>query len=102
MNLGLLSLLLLALAIVVGFLWNGNVGLLCVGLAMVLTLFYGESISAEDVISGFNTSLFRGAITRTLAASKVSYNSRSAAVRATEVFPMPGFRKRPAAGRSNR
>ena len=58
MNLGLLSLLLLALAIVVGFLWNGNVGLLCVGLAMVLTLFYGESISAEDVISGFNTSLF--------------------------------------------
>lgn len=27
MNLGLLSLLLLALAIVVGFLWNGNVGL---------------------------------------------------------------------------
>ena len=29
MNLGLLSLLLLALAIVVGFLWNGNVGLLC-------------------------------------------------------------------------
>ena len=36
MNLGLLSLLLLALAIVVGFLWNGNVGLLCVGLAMVL------------------------------------------------------------------
>ena len=39
----------------------------------------------------------KGAITRTLDTSKLSYRSRSAAVNAIDVFPMPGFRNRPAA-----
>ena len=58
MNLGLLSLLLLLAAIAIGFLRNANVGILCIGFAMILTLFFGDVISAKSVIAGFGTSLF--------------------------------------------
>lgn len=58
MNLGLLSVILLLAAIVIGFVRNVNVGILSIGFAMILTLFFGNAISAKDVISGFGTSLF--------------------------------------------
>lgn len=58
MNLGLLSLLLLLAAIAIGFLRNANVGILCIGFAMILTLFFKDVISAKSVIAGFGTSLF--------------------------------------------
>jgi len=58
MNLGLLSLILLLAAIAIGFFRNANVGILCIGFAMVLTLLYSGQITAKDVISGFSTSLF--------------------------------------------
>lgn len=58
MNLGLLSLILLLVAIVIGFLRNANVGIVCIGFAMILTLLYGDTISAKSVIAGFSTSLF--------------------------------------------
>lgn len=58
MNLGLLSLLLLLAAIVIGFTRNANVGILSIDFAMVLTFFFGDSVSAKNIISGFSTSLF--------------------------------------------
>lgn len=58
MNLGLLSLILLLAAIVLGFLRKTNVGILCMGFAMILTLLFGDQVTAKDVISGFSTSLF--------------------------------------------
>ncbi|MGM9618028.1 SLC13 family permease [Butyricicoccus sp.] len=58
MNLGIVSLILLLVAIVVGFARNVNVGILCIGFAMVLTLLYGDTITAKQVIEGFGTSLF--------------------------------------------
>lgn len=58
MNLGLLSLILLLAAIVIGFVRNVNVGILSIGFAMVLTLLFPDEISAKSVISGFGTSLF--------------------------------------------
>lgn len=58
MNLGLLSLILLLVAIVVGFLRNANVGIMCIGFAMVLTLIFKGQVTAGQVISGFGTSLF--------------------------------------------
>ena len=58
MNLGLLSLILLLVAIAIGFLRNANVGIVCIGFAMILTLLYGDTISAKNVIAGFSTSLF--------------------------------------------
>lgn len=58
MNLGLLSLILLLAAIVIGFLRNANVGVVCIGFAMILTLLYGDQITAKSVITGFSTSLF--------------------------------------------
>lgn len=58
MDLGLLSLLLLLAAIVIGFTRNVNVGILSIGFAMVLTLLFGDSVSAKNIISGFGTSLF--------------------------------------------
>jgi len=58
MNLGLLSLILLLAAIVIGFLRNANVGVVCIGFAMILTLLYGDQITAKSVIAGFSTSLF--------------------------------------------
>lgn len=58
MNLGLLSLVLLLVAIAVGFFRNANVGIVCIGFAMLLTLLYGDVINAKSIIAGFNTSLF--------------------------------------------
>lgn len=58
MNLGLLSLILLAAAIAVSFLRNVNAGLVSVGFAMILTLVYGDAVTAKGVIAGFNTNLF--------------------------------------------
>ncbi|MGN0205523.1 MAG: SLC13 family permease [Coprococcus sp.] len=58
MNLGLLSLLLLIAAIVIGFARNANVGILSIGFAMILTLLFGDSVSVKDVVAGFGTSLF--------------------------------------------
>lgn len=58
MNLGLLSLILLLVAIAVGFVRNANVGILCIGFAMILTLLYGGEVTAKSVIAGFGTSLF--------------------------------------------
>lgn len=55
MNLGLVSLLALLAAIVIGFVRKGNVGILSIGFAMILSIVYG--IDAKDVISGFSSSL---------------------------------------------
>ena len=57
MNLGLLSLILLLVAIIIGFVRNVNVGILSIGFAMVLTLLFKDQIAAADVIGGFGTSL---------------------------------------------
>ena len=40
MNLGLISLLLLLAAIVIGFVRNANVGILCIGFSMILSIVY--------------------------------------------------------------
>ena len=64
MNLGLISLILLLVAIIIGFIRKTNVGILCIGFAMILTLLFkgtmfGETaFDAKAVISGFSTSLF--------------------------------------------
>ena len=58
MNLGLLSLILLLVAIIIGFVRNVNVGILSIGFAMVLILLFKDQIAAADVIGGFGTSLF--------------------------------------------
>lgn len=58
MNLGFLSLILLLAAIVLGFLRNANVGIMCIGFAMILTLLFPGQVVAKDVVSGFSTSLF--------------------------------------------
>lgn len=58
MNLGLLSLILLIAAIVIGFARNANVGILSIGFAMILTIAFGDAITVKDVVSGFGTSLF--------------------------------------------
>ena len=58
MNLGFLSLILLLLAIVIGFVRKANVGIVCIGFAMILTLLYSDQLTAKNVISGFGTSLF--------------------------------------------
>lgn len=58
MNLGLLSLILLLAAIVIGFVRNVNVGILSIGFAMILILIFKDQIAAADVIGGFGTSLF--------------------------------------------
>ena len=58
MNLGLLSLILLLVAIVLGFTRKANVGILCIGFAMILTLLFSGQVAAKDVIAGFSTSLF--------------------------------------------
>ncbi len=56
MNLGLISLILLLAAIVIGFLRNSNVGILCIGFAMILSVAYG--ISTKEILAGFSSSLF--------------------------------------------
>ena len=58
MNLGLLSLILLLAAIVLGFTRKANVGIVCIGFAMILTLLFPGQVKAKDVIAGFSTSLF--------------------------------------------
>ena len=58
MNLGFLSLILLLAAIILGFLRNANVGIMCIGFAMILTLLFPGQVVAKDVVSGFSTSLF--------------------------------------------
>jgi len=55
MNLGLISLLALLAAIVIGFTRNCNVGILCIGFSMLLSIVF--DISAKDIISGFSSSL---------------------------------------------
>lgn len=56
MNLGLISLILLLVAIIIGFWRNCNVGILCIGFSMILSIAYG--ISTKEVIAGFSSSLF--------------------------------------------
>lgn len=56
MNLGLISLILLLVAIAIGFWRNCNVGILCIGFSMILSVAYG--LTAKEVIAGFSSSLF--------------------------------------------
>lgn len=55
-SLAIVSLLGLLVAIVLGFLRNANVGIIAIGIAFLIGTIY--DISASDIISGFNTSLF--------------------------------------------
>lgn len=55
MNIGIISLLALVLAIVLGFTRKSNVGILCMGLAMLVGLYGG--LSSKEIISGFSNSL---------------------------------------------
>lgn len=56
MNLGLISLIALLAAIVIGFLRNANVGILCMGFSMILGIVFG--IDTKEILSGFSSSLF--------------------------------------------
>lgn len=56
MNLGLVSLIVLLLAIVIGFARNANVGILCVGFSMILSI--GYKVDIKIVIAGLSSSLF--------------------------------------------
>ena len=56
MNLGLVSLIVLLLAIVIGFARNANVGILCVGFSMILSIVY--KVDIKIVIAGLSSSLF--------------------------------------------
>lgn len=56
MNLGLISLILLLAAIVIGFVCNCNVGIICIGFSMILGIAY--NISVKDILAGFSSSLF--------------------------------------------
>lgn len=56
MNLGIISLVCLLAAIVIGFIRNVNVGILCTGFAMILGLIYG--LTTKEILSGFSSSLF--------------------------------------------
>ena len=56
MNLGLVSLIILLLAIVIGFARNANVGILCIGFSMILSIV--DKIDMKEVIAGFSSSLF--------------------------------------------
>ncbi|SHH48169.1 Na+/H+ antiporter NhaD [Anaerosphaera aminiphila DSM 21120] len=55
-SLAIISIIGLALAIILGFTRNANVGIISIGIAFIISQFYG--ISANEIISGFNTSLF--------------------------------------------
>lgn len=44
MNLGLISLILLLAAIVIGFVRNCNVGIICIGFSMILGIAYNISV----------------------------------------------------------
>ena len=56
MNLGIISLIALLAAIIIGFIRNANVGILCMGFSMVLGLVFG--LDAKEILSGFSSSLF--------------------------------------------
>ena len=56
MNLGLVSFIVLLLAIVIGFARNANVGILCVGFSMILSIVY--KVDIKIVIAGLSSSLF--------------------------------------------
>ncbi len=56
MNLGLVSLVMLLAAIVIGFWRNSNVGILCIAFSMLLGIAF--KISTKDIIAGFSSSLF--------------------------------------------
>ena len=56
MNLGLVSLIVLLLAIITGFARNANVGILCVGFSMILSIVY--KVDIKTVIAGLSSSLF--------------------------------------------
>lgn len=56
MNLELVSLIVLLLAIVIGFARNANVGILCVGFSMILSIVY--KVDIKTVIAGLSSSLF--------------------------------------------
>ena len=56
MNLGILSLIALLLAIIIGFLRNANVGILCLAFAMVLGLWF--KIPNGKLLAGFSPSIF--------------------------------------------
>ena len=58
MSLGVISLVLLLVAIIVGFLRNINVGILSIGFAMILALLFPDKLAINDIVSGFSTSLF--------------------------------------------
>ena len=55
MNIGVISLLALVVAIVLGFTRKSNVGILCMGLAMVIGIYGG--IDGKEIIAGFSSSL---------------------------------------------
>ncbi len=55
MNAGIISLLALGAAIVIGFVKKSNVGILCMGLVLIIGELYG--FGSKDIISGFNSSL---------------------------------------------
>lgn len=52
MNVGALSLLALLAAIIIGFAKKSNVGILCIGFAMVISIAY--NIPAKKLIAGFS------------------------------------------------
>lgn len=55
MNIGLISLLALVVAIILGFTRKNNVGILCMGLAMIIGIYGG--IDGKEIIAGFSSSL---------------------------------------------
>ena len=56
MNLGVISLIALLLAIIIGFMRNANVGVLCLGFAMILGLWF--KIPNNKLLGGFSASIF--------------------------------------------
>lgn len=56
MNLGVISLVALAVAIAIGYFKGSNVGIICLAFAMVLSLVSGD-IRTADLIKGFSSSL---------------------------------------------
>ena len=55
MNIGVISLLALVVAIILGFTRKSNVGILCMGLAMLIGVYGG--LDAKEIIAGFSSSL---------------------------------------------
>lgn len=55
MNLGVISLIALLVAIVIGFVRNANVGILCMGFSLLLGIVCG--IDSKEIVSGFSSSL---------------------------------------------